>query len=157
MRNITKGSKIYEEIINILRDNREEIGLVDRYPKETQYGIFYGPEKVFAYFPVIIVDEVYKNIELTATGLRGTFLHTVNLIVCHYSIGKATTNSRLESLKRAETIEEIFWENPTLNDSVIHGYITSIDDGIYHNENKFYFAHQLVWQGFVKERVTQLT
>jgi len=150
-----KGSEVLAEVIKLFGDNYKAIGLVDRYPQTTRYGIFYGPEKVFAFVPVIIIDGVTKDTELTATGLRGTFLHTVTFIVCHFVLGEASTTARTESLERAETIESLFYDNPSLNNLVVHGFIQSIDEGNYHTENQSYFAHQLVWQGFSKERVTR--
>lgn len=149
----TKGTVILDEIVKILGENRAAIGLTDNYPRATRYGIFYGPEQRFGSLPVVIIDGVAKDIELTATGFRGSFIFSVVMTICHITLDQATTVSRKESLERAEIIEGLFFDKPNLNGRVIHGYITSIDDGSVQIKNNFYFAHQLVWEGFSKERV----
>lgn len=144
------GSVVANEIMTLLRANREMLGLTDKYNKpDIMDGVFFGPQEELPFMPIVYLDIPSTDIEYATTTYRFQHDFYIPIITCDSDYSKADSAVQFESLKRAEKISQLLFDNQKLNGRVIQSYVAGVEPAVTqkNKESNMYFGHAVHWVG----------
>ncbi len=102
--------------------------------------------------PAVLIEPQAKESDLYETGHYVINNFTVHFTVLHSRLdSEGVTNQ--ECLALAEDLETLLHKNRTLNDTLVHSMVSSIELGLATRQKVTLRAARLVWQGFSRTRL----
>lgn len=142
-----KVSDVAQAIVDLLKDNWDDLGLND--PED----VFYGNEARIGRFPAIAVDpSPGLNAELTGTMMQATNTFEITILVYEGAL-KNQEVKRKDCDQRAEAIRAKLLSNKQLGGLVAHGHVLTIEPGFSNLQAQLVVASRMGWQGISKTQL----
>jgi hypothetical protein len=129
--------------------------VVDLLKAETSLGlkaVYYGDQGGIPETPSAAVELGDKTRAYTQTGLQTTALIEVHVVIYHGQVTDVQVIKK-ELDEYAQVVEDLLHEDNTLGGLVISGLVTTVEPGVVVVARSQFYAHRLVWQGLIKERI----
>ena len=129
--------------------------IVDLLVANTQLGleaVYYGDQSGIPLTPSAAVELGTKERAYNQTGLQTNVVVEVHVIIYHGQVTDAQIIKKALD-EYAQTVEDVLHLDNTLGGLVISGLVASVEPGVAVVARSQFYAHRLVWQGMIKERI----
>lgn len=130
--------------------------VVDLLSADTSLGlskVYYGETAGIPLVPSATVEVGTSERQYTQTGLQTTRTVPIIIVIYHGLVADSQIIKK-ELDDFAQAVENKLHLDSTLGGLVINGLVTSIEPGAATVGQAQYYAHRLIWEGLVKERIT---
>lgn len=135
-------SEITQAVIDLLESD-ESLGLSK---------VYYGDQAGIPLVPSATVEPGTAERSYNQTGLQTNRTVPIIIVVYHGKLADVqTVKKELDDL--AQAVEDKLHEDNTLGGLVISGIVTSLEPGIASAGKVQFYAHRLIWEGLIKERI----
>lgn len=133
---------INQAVIDVLKDDLS-LGLKD---------VFYGDQGAVPFTPSATVEVGPTERSYNQTGLQTNRIVHITILVYHGLLADVQTIKK-ELDEHAQAVEDVLHQDNTLGGLVISGIVISVEPGVIQTGNVQFYAHRLVWEAMIKERI----
>jgi hypothetical protein len=129
--------------------------IVDLLVGDTSLGladVYYGEQAAIPDVPAATVEMGSKERAYNQTGLQTNLLVNIAVVIYHGQVADVQTTKK-ELDQYVQAVEDKLHEDNTLGGLVISGIVVSVEPGVAVVGRSQFYAHRLIWQGMIKERI----
>jgi len=129
--------------------------IVDLLKADTSLGlndVFYGDQTGTPNVPAATVEIGSTERAYNQTGLQTNLTVDVSIVIYHGKLADVQTIKK-ELDQFAQAVEDCLHQDNTLGGLVISGIVISVEPGIAVVGRAQYYAHRLIWEAMIKERI----
>lgn len=114
--------------------------------------VFYGDQGAITHTPSATVEINTAERSYNQTGMQTNRVIQVAILVYHGILADVQTLKK-ELDEYTQAVEDVLHKDNTLGGLVISGIVISVEPGTVAAGNVQFYAHRLIWEAMIKERI----